>query len=601
MAKAPPLNPEEMKRLLASSLRAVGNMPTGEVLFAQSTPAITEKQATLPTPSRRSRREMKNLRGIADTLALKWRYHDSGLHTAQRPAHAVAQSIYEAAEQARVECIGAKTFEGIRKNLNAHLNRHYEEMGYTQVTHRQESHLPEVLKLMIRQALTGEKPPESAKNVVSLWQDWVEEKAGSELRSLADVERDQEQYGSILLDILQKLDIEPSQAHKNQEDEDEEPDQSSLLEDKDQQDESTTQDSGPQDTEEGDDDSSQEQEIESDVTLQELQDALSQMDLPGISSDDQDGLNFDESDASRYQIFTEQHDETIPAQDLVPDEELATLFQKLEDQVKPYESLVIRLANRLLRKLQAKQQRSWSFNEEDGLLDPARLARLITDPLSPLSYKREIDSNFQDTVITLLLDNSGSMRGRPILITAITASILARTLERCGVKTEILGFTTRSWKGGQSRDAWVSEGKPENPGRLNDLRHIIYKSADQPWRRQRRNLGLMLKEGMLKENIDGEALLWGWSRLLMRPEQRRILTVISDGAPVDDSTLSVNPPHYLDQHLKETIRMIERKSDVELLAIGIGHDVTKYYENSITLFDVADIPETLTQKLGDLL
>ena len=303
---------------------------------------------------------------------------------------------------------------------------------------------------------------------------------------------------------------------------------------------------------------------------------------------------------SQYKVFTTEFDEVIDADLLCESDELARLRALLDQQVARLQGVVSRLANRLQRRLLAKQTRSWEFDLEEGLLDAGRLARVIIDPLHPLSFKKEQETNFRDTIVTLLIDNSGSMRGRPIAIAAISADILARTLERCGVKVEILGFTTRAWKGGQARERWLADGKPTNPGRLNDLRHIVYKSADAPWRRARRSLGLMLREGLLKENIDGEALLWAHSRMVNRPEQRKILMVISDGAPVDDSTLSVNPGNYLERHLREVIKTLESYTDVQLTAIGIGHDVTRYYDRAVTIMDAEQLGGTMMDRLADL-
>jgi cobaltochelatase CobT len=310
---------------------------------------------------------------------------------------------------------------------------------------------------------------------------------------------------------------------------------------------------------------------------------------------------FPDSEASKdYRIYSRMHDEQILAEELCDEQELERLRSYLDKQLEPLKGAVSRLANKLQRRLQAQQNRSWEFDLEEGILDAGRLARVVTNPMTPLSFKMENDTEFKDTVVTLLIDNSGSMRGRPISIAAISADVLARTLERCNVKVEILGFTTKAWKGGQAREDWLKEGRPANPGRLNDLRHIIYKGADSPWRRARRNLGLMMREGLLKENIDGEALEWAHNRMRNRPEQRKIMMVISDGAPVDDSTLSVNPSNYLERHLRDVIDMIERKSPVELLAIGIGHDVTRYYERAVTITDVEQLAGAMTEQLAAL-
>ena len=475
------------------------------------------------------------------------------------------------------------------------------KQGYHDQMTRDDAPVSEALGFMVRQALTGATPPPAAKGVVAVWQNWITERVGDKLDNLASLVDDQQAFADVTRDILVDLGLsEPAGDLENEDGDDGDGDNP---------------DNGPEDGEGGqaeqqDGGSSEDMEM-GDGEMEEGDQETVQMEGEEVDGE-VDGEEAGEAaqpyapdgavdpEKSAYNIYTAKFDEIIDAEDLCDAEELARLRAYLDQQLHQMQGVVSRLANRLQRRLQAKQNRSWNFDLEEGYLDPARLSRVITDPTQPLSYKMESDTKFRDTVVTLLLDNSGSMRGRPITVAAMCADILARTLERCNVKTEILGFTTRAWKGGQARETWMANGKPGHPGRLNDLRHIVYKNADAPWRRARRNLGLMMREGLLKENIDGEALIWAHNRLLARGEQRRIMMVISDGAPVDDSTLSVNAGNYLEKHLRNVIEDIETQSPVELIAIGIGHDVTRYYRRAVTIVDAEQLGGAMTDKLAEL-
>ncbi|MNJ40014.1 Aerobic cobaltochelatase subunit CobT [compost metagenome] len=467
--------------------------------------------------------------------------------------------------------------------------------------------LAEGAALLLREQLSGERAPDGAGAMLDKVRADLEAKAGRQLDALAAAGDDQAAFGARLKDLLRALDLDAGDAEtpdSSDEEGEDEPDQTQQDQaDEDEQEEDDGGEGGESLEGTADDQSAEdERQARPDGTPAEpdgegMEDGpeLSEGDRPNRQQTADDGRVVDV-----YRAFTTAFDETVDAADLCDPTELDRLRALLDAQLSTLGSVVSRLANKLQRRLLAQQNRSWMFDLEEGMLDTARLTRVITDPTSPLSFKMESESPFRDTVVTLLLDNSGSMRGRPIMVASVCADILARTLERCGVKVEILGFTTRAWKGGQSREAWISAGKPANPGRLNDLRHIIYKAADAPWRRAKKNLGLMMREGLLKENIDGEALTWAHERLLARPEQRRILMVISDGSPVDDSTQSANSALYLDKHLRQVIERIETQSTVELIAIGIGHDVTRWYRRALTIVDVEQLAGAMTEKLAEL-
>jgi cobaltochelatase CobT len=518
------------------------------------------------------------------------------------PSSTQARAAFEALEQARVEAIGARQMAGVAGNLGAAIDDRARRQGFDRSTTREDTMLPEALKLLAREALTGEAPPPSAKAMVDAWRPFVAEHMPTHFDSLQKLLHEQDDYARETRRLLSQLsldvgpEMEDEQAGDSQAEEDN--DENEEQQESDDQGGETEQQTGEMRPTQGDGESDEAAQIEV---------AMSEASEGGDGTEDEDsdatprpGAPSESNDRNIYKAFTTQFDEVVDADQLADPEELTRLRKLLDQQLQHLHGVVARLANRLQRRLLAKQTRAWQFDLEEGMLDTARLARVIINPVLPLSFKQEKQTEFRDTVVTLLIDNSGSMRGRPITIAALSADVLAHTLERCGVKVEILGFTTRAWKGGQSREKWIASGKPVNPGRLNDLRHIIYKSADAPWRRARKNLGLMLREGLLKENIDGEALQWAYNRLMGRTEQRRILMVISDGAPVDDSTLSINSGNYLEQHLREVIKSIENSGAVELVAIGIGHDVTRYYRRAVTLVDAEQLGGTMLGKLSEL-
>jgi cobaltochelatase CobT len=608
MAAKPEPPTEPFKRAIAFATRSLAELPDLEITFGGDGPRLSGHTAVLPHPPRDlNPRDAARLRGMADQIALRLAHHDEAAHNKLRPADPVAQAVFEAVEQARIEAIGANALGGVRQNLAAALEAQIERSGLGRADDAMRTPLPDVLGLLVRERLTGEPPPEVARAAVDLLRQDIEKRAGKDLDRLAGAIENQGAYAKIARTILRDLqlgdDLDNDASEDDQSDDDEGKDKPGPGENDDDNDEE----------DEAGDGASMERSDEANPDAQKIDDEGGMADLdPDAQMSDEgpelgEGMLPNRPDSKDfgaheppYKVFTREFDEIVDAADLCDPPELDRLRTYLDQQLQNLSSVVARLANKLQRRLLAQQNRAWTFDLEEGVLDAARLTRVIIDPTAPLSFKQEEEAPFRDTVVTLLLDNSGSMRGRPIMVAAVCADILARTLERCGVKVEILGFTTRAWKGGQSRDAWIKAGKPPHPGRLNDLRHIIYKAADAPWRRARKNLGLMMREGLLKENIDGEALLWAHSRLLGRPEQRRILMVISDGAPVDDSTLSVNSGHYLERHLRTVINEIEASSPVELSAIGIGHDVTRYYRRAVTIVDVEQLGGVMVERLAEL-
>jgi cobaltochelatase CobT len=596
---------EPFKRAVTGCLRAIARKPELEVSFAAERPGIVGGKARLPEPPRKlTRHEAAIVRGHADAMALKLACHDPSVHRKLVPGGQQARAVFEAVEQARVEAIGARRMTGVAKNLSAMIDDRFHRGKFDEVSDRADAPIEEAIAMMVRERLTGMTPPPAAKRVVDLWRPLIEDRAGRNLDRLDRLIENQASFGDAIHDLLDSLDMGEDRSSEADDEE------GAAGEQDKQKDQSGQEGEG-------------EQSEDSDARADQAE--LAGEDMSDTSADASEALSAEMSDDAEmgdseapadprrprkgganeprgpdYRPFVTKFDEVVTADELCEPEELDRLRGYLDKQLSHLQGVVARLANRLQRRLLAQQNRAWEFDLEEGQLDSARLARIIIDPMHPLSFKREKEMNFRDTVVTLLLDNSGSMRGRPITVAATCADILARTLERCGVKVEILGFTTRAWKGGQSREAWLAASKPGNPGRLNDLRHIIYKSADAPWRRSRKNLGLMMREGLLKENIDGEALDWAHKRLLARTEQRKILMMISDGAPVDDSTLSVNPGNYLERHLRWVIEDIETRSPVELIAIGIGHDVTRYYRRAVTIVDAEELGGAMTEKLAEL-
>jgi cobaltochelatase CobT len=582
---------ETFKRALAHAARALAEQSELEVVFGSDGPKLSNGVLTLPHPPRDpGGPESATLRGQADRLALRLANHDETLHARLRPLDSRAADVFEAVEQARVEAVGSQSLAGVRANMGAALLTRLEKMGALRVTDAERVPVAEAVALLVRERLTGQRAPDGAAAMLDLVRTSMEDRAGAKLNALAEVAGDQVAFAERLKDVLRALDLDPGDgrgddASDEQGEDEADPQSPDAADDQDEEDDAGGGEGQTMDGSAGD------PEGEASEDGPDVNEGA----LPNRQQTADDGRAID-----AYRVFTTAHDEVIDAADLCDPSELERLRALLDQQLAALSSVVSRLANKLQRRLMAQQNRSWHFDLEEGVLDTGRLTRIITDPTSPLSFKAESESPFRDTVVTLLLDNSGSMRGRPIMVAAVCADILARTLERCGVKVEILGFTTRAWKGGQAREAWISAGKPANPGRLNDLRHIIYKAADSPWRRSRKNLGLMMREGLLKENIDGEALTWAHDRLLGRTEARRILMVISDGSPVDDSTQSANAALYLDKHLRQVIAEIETRSPVELIAIGIGHDVTRWYRRAVTIVDVEQLAGVMTEKLAEL-
>ena len=596
---------DRFKAVLAGTSRAIADEPEVELAFTADAPVQSGKHLKVPMPARQlPADQVAEARGFADGFALRLKHHDPALHGRGAPADPVARAVFDAVEGARVEALGSRGYAGIADNLQTALNVRLRSDPITRARNRDEVPLSTALALLVRERLTGRPAPAAAEKGLALVRDWVDSRA--DLDALALAIDDQRAFQALATRLLEQLELiegdqipdeadegggeddgsETAEQEEGEEGEEQGGEGQAEMEARGEQAEGDSEDGeGEQQGEDSFDDAEAEPGDEGEEGMQPVRPNRPMADL---------SPQFD------YKQWTTQFDEVVAATDLCDADELTRLRGYLDQQLVHLQSAVSKLANRLQRRLMAQQNRSWDFDQEEGLLDAARLARIVVSPGSSLSYKVERDTDFRDTVVTLLIDNSGSMRGRPISIAAISADILARTLERCGVKTEILGFTTRAWKGGQARETWLQAGRPPQPGRLNDIRHIVYKKADEPWRRARTNLGLMMREGLLKENIDGEALLWAHARLLARPEERRILMVISDGAPVDDSTLSVNSGSYLERHLRQVIGWIEGKSPVELVAIGIGHDVTRYYARAVTIMDAEQLGGTIIEQLAAL-
>ena len=593
---------EDFKRATAGVLRAIAEQPDVQVAFQPGPSGLSGKRARLPLPTRAlPPAEMAKLRGQSDAIALRLRHHDDGVHAQRMPTRREAKDAYDALEQVRVEVVGSRFMNGVNANLRAKLSEECESEGYDRMTRKDQLPIDKALALLARERISGEAAPEGARRVLNLWRDTLGDTADQALSEMTNAQDDQTAFARASRKLLAALDLAEAEVDAEPDDNSEDGDDGGEQ-------------SGAQDnSQDGDGKSESEQDSMLGAQPEEMEGEAadddgsdSEEDAAVAEGDDRPGgpqprrERPNPDNEAIYRAYTRQHDEEVDAEDLCDPDELTRLRQQLDQQLQHLQGVISKLANRLQRRLLAQQTRSWEFDLDEGMLDAGRLARVVINPMLALSYKRELDTEFRDTVVSLLIDNSGSMRGRPITVAAMCGDILARTLERCAVKVEVLGFTTRAWKGGQSREKWVQDGKPRNPGRLNDLRHIVYKAADSPWRRARKNLGLMLREGLLKENIDGEALLWAYRRLLIRPEHRRILMVISDGAPVDDSTLSVNPGNYLEKHLREVIRDIENRDQVELIAIGIGHDVTRYYRRAVTIVDAEELGGTMMKKLTEL-
>lgn len=605
MAADSPL--DQFKSVLTGATRALAHEPEVELAFTADAPSQSGRHIKVPMPGRNLPPEqVAEARGFADGFALRMRLHDSGLHLKRAPKEAVARAVFDAVETARVEALGSRGYAGIADNLDHALEMRMRSDPISRARNRDEVPLSTAIQLMVRERLTGREAPAEAALGLALVRDWIEDKGGADLDALALAIDDQAAFAKLVGDLLEDLELTEGEMIPDEADEGGGEDEGTDEQEQDEGEE------GEQDGETGEGEveaRGEEREAETEDGEESEQDEGEFDDAEGEPGDEgEEGMmpvrpNRPWSDLPPqfdYKAFTTQYDEVIAATELCDEEELERLRAYLDQQLLHLQGVVTKLANRLQRRLMAQQSRSWDFDQDEGLLDAARLARVVVNPMQSLSYKVEKDAKFRDTVVTLLIDNSGSMRGRPISIAAISADILARTLERVGVKTEILGFTTKAWKGGQSREKWLAEGRLPQPGRLNDVRHIVYKQADEPWRRAKKSLGLMMREGLLKENIDGEALLWAHHRLIARPEDRKILMVISDGAPVDDSTLSVNSGSYLERHLRQVIGWIEQRSPVGLVAIGIGHDVTRYYSRAVTIMDADQLAGTMIEQLASL-
>jgi cobaltochelatase CobT len=596
------------KSAVGATVRAIGGKPELEVSFTADRPILTSDKARLANlPRLPTRRDIAIARGQGDAMAMRLASHDPETHRKRAPSDPVARAAFDALEQARCESLGVTRMPGMGQNIAEMLEDRLFRANFAEVSDKGDAPLAEALGLMLREKIAGVAIPPSGHAIVDLWRQEIEERAGSSLADLLTRFENQEDFSRAAKLLLRDLNLVPDSElddadnEEGEEGDEQQPDRGQSDEENAEQGEGENQDSAT-DQEETPGASDEQGDVEgaeselSDIDEDATSEAGEDSPNPPPPGEISDRL----SNQFNYKIFTQKFDEIVKAAELCPPEELDQLRALLDKQLENLAGAVARLANKLQRRLMAQQSRSWAFDLEEGLLDTARLTRVVTDPLQPLSFKVENDTDFRDTVVTLLIDNSGSMRGRPITIAAICGDILARTLERCGVKVEILGFTTRAWKGGKSREAWLEAGRPANPGRVNDIRHIIYKAADEPWRHARRNLGLMMREGLLKENIDGEALQWAEKRLLARPENRRILMVISDGAPVDDSTQSVNAGNYLEAHLRQVIEDIETRSPIQLVAVGIGHDVTRYYRRAVTLLDAEELAGALTDELASL-
>jgi len=597
---------ETFRHALASAVRALAEDAEAEVSFTSDMPSAQGKSIKAPLPGRNlSARDIAEARGFADAAALKLKHHNPLLHARGQPADDMARAVFDAAEQARVEALGARAMEGVRANRAGLTEMRLRTDPLVRARTREEVPLSTAVGLLVRERLTGAAPPPAAQAGMRLVAEWIEEKAGADLDALALTLDDQRAFADLMGKVLRDLELaeeippNADDAEGGDEEEGGEGDADSDDEEGDQE-ESQSQGQAEIRGQQDQTDSEGEDEYQPEDDMGDGQDSFGEEAEQGVMPVRPNRPLSDLPPSFDYKVFTHRFDEVVSAGDLCDEEELGRLRSYLDQQLVHLQGAVTKLANRLQRRLMAQQSRSWDFDQEEGMLDAARLARVVVNPMHSLSYKVEKETEFKDTVVSLLIDNSGSMRGRPISIAAISADIMARTLERCGVKTEILGFTTRAWKGGQARELWLTEGRAPHPGRLNDLRHIVYKQADEPWRRARKSLGLMMREGLLKENIDGEALLWAHNRLIGRPEERRILMVISDGAPVDDSTLSVNSGTYLERHLRQVIGWIEQRSPVELVAIGIGHDVTRYYQRAVTIMDAEQLGGTMVEQLASL-
>jgi len=585
---------ELFKQATTATMRAISGNDELEVSFGRGKPYMQGNQARIPLPDTGlTEAQLAALRGTADRFALRTRFHDEAFHNGRRPYSGVAQEVFDWVEEARLASIGSYLMKGVQNNLQAQQEQHCVNHGYDRIEHQGQAPLGEAVGMLIREKIIGEPPPPGGQKVLDFWREHIEERIGDKLEDLDASIFDQEEFSTICRRIITDLGLTDDWGEQNSESDSEEAQEDSESD-------AGEENSDQEMSADGDMTDAIEGEVPADMDAMDMAEAEGDEDEAGAPPDMVADKNWLRPKESQYKAFSEAFDEVVFADELCESVELERLRGVLDKHLQSSQIIISKLANRLQRKLMAQQNRTWEFDLEEGTLDSSRLPSVIMDPFSPLAFKQEKDMKFRDTVVSLLIDSSGSMRGRSITIAAMCADILGRTLERCTVKVEILGFTTRAWRGGQARELWLQQGKPAQPGRLNDLRHIIYKAADMPWRRCRRNLGLMMREELLKENIDGEALLWAHNRLAGRPEDRKILMVISDGLPVDNSTLLVNPSNYLEQHLKYAIDQIENRSKIELVAIGIGHDVTHHYRRAVTITDAEQLGDAMTEQLVDL-
>ena len=590
---------DTFKRALSSTVKAIAEDKEIEVIFGNNSTSSEEKIILPEINNVFDLDNISSIRGAADNEALIYKYRNNDTYSEFLPNKEKNKKIYESLENTRIQILGSKYMRGVKSNLLSLYEKNCNEKNYSNVTSQSDLEIEHALEIYLKKKIDTNIVPKSASHALSYWSKWLDSKVGTSIDDLLENVDNQEKFAKLTNKLISDLKLYDTNENKDESEDDNKGQQTEELDNPDideTESQSSMSDDDMENTEE--EVQSEESELPVDENNEEMQD-LEDDGSENVKPQYKESKSV-ETILSEYMVYSNKYDEIITAQDLCEDEELNRLRKYLDQQLKSFQTIISRLANRLQRKLLAKQNRSWEFNIEEGLLDTSRLTRVITDPFYSLSFKKEKDTDFKDTVVSLLIDNSGSMRGRPITVAAMSADILARTLEKCGVKVEILGFTTKAWKGGKSRESWMQNNKPPSPGRLNDLRHIIYKAADEPWRRSKKNLGLMMREGLLKENIDGEALLWAHKRLQNRYEARKILMVISDGAPVDDSTLSVNSGNYLEKHLRGAINWIENKSDVQLLAVGIGHDVTRYYKKAVTIVDAEQLADVMTEQLVDL-
>ena len=590
---------DTFKRALSSTVKAIAEDKEIEVIFGNNSTSSEEKIILPEINNVFDLDNIASIRGAADNEALIYKYRNNDTYSEFLPNKEKNKKIYESLENTRIQILGSKYMRGVKSNLLSLYEKNCNEKNYSNVTSQSDLEIEHALEIYLKKKIDTNIVPKSASHALSYWSKWLDSKVGTSIDDLLENLDNQEKFAKLANKLISDLKLYDTNENKDESEDDNKGQQTEELDNPDideTESQSSMSDNDMENTEE--EVQSEESELPVDENNEEMQD-LEDDGSENVKPQYKESKSV-ETILSEYMVYSNKYDEIITAQDLCEDEELNRLRKYLDQQLKSFQTIISRLANRLQRKLLAKQNRSWEFNIEEGLLDTSRLTRVITDPFYSLSFKKEKDTDFKDTVVSLLIDNSGSMRGRPITVAAMSADILARTLEKCGVKVEILGFTTKAWKGGKSRESWMQNNKPPSPGRLNDLRHIIYKAADEPWRRSKKNLGLMMREGLLKENIDGEALLWAHKRLQNRYEARKILMVISDGAPVDDSTLSVNSGNYLEKHLRGAINWIENKSDVQLLAVGIGHDVTRYYKKAVTIVDAEQLADVMTEQLVDL-